>query len=92
MVHVSLVHTLVVIEVVILLARAHIVELDVLKVVLLVVQVVVVTVKEIVVQMFVKEHALVNVPVIAMGNAVIIAMGVLTHVLEIAEIRVQMGV
>lgn len=87
---VSLAHPLVVIEVVIVPVGLHIVELDVEKVVMVAAQVVRVLAMVIVAQMYVEEHALVNVPVIAMGNAIIIAMGVLTHVREIAEIHVMM--
>ena len=87
--HASLAHPLVVIEVVIVPVVPQLVELDAEKVVLVAAQVVRILARVIVAQMYAKEHALVNAPVIVMGNVVIIAMGVLTHVLEIAEIHVQ---
>ena len=90
MARVSLAYPLVAIEVVIVPVRLHIVELTVETVVMVAAKVVRVFVIAIVELLYVEEHALMNVPVIAMGNAILIAMGVLTHVREIAEIHVMM--
>ena len=86
MARVSLAYPLVVIEVVILPVRLHIVEL-IVETVVMVAAKFVIAIAEL---LYVEEHALMNVPVIAMGNAILIAMGVLTHVREIAEIHVMM--